>query len=130
MEVGASALLPVASADPGDGPAAGQEGEGGGGRPLAFRHRLHRRLHDPDGEDEQDPQGETCFWLGGPEPWWHVVGLATEGWALHWRCHTWGRGREGSFPKLAPENAGTGMGNGHFPHEKAFLVHGKYMEQL
>jgi len=34
--------LPVVSADPGHGQAEGQEGEGGGGWPLSFRHRLHR----------------------------------------------------------------------------------------
>ena len=66
-DVGCSGPPLVVSADPGYGQAAGQEGEGGGGRSLSFGHRLHRRLHDPDGEDEQGPQGETGFW---EVAWW------------------------------------------------------------
>ena len=41
----------------GPGQAAEQAGEGGGRRPLALGHRLHRWLHDPHGEDEPGPPG-------------------------------------------------------------------------
>lgn len=65
----------VASAGAGPGQAAEQAGEGGGRWPLTFRHRLHRRLHDPHGQDEPRPQGTRSPGLptsAGPhagQPW-------------------------------------------------------------
>lgn len=46
---------PVAGAGP--SPAAEQAREGGGWWPLALGHRLHRRIHDPPGQDEPAAPG-------------------------------------------------------------------------
>lgn len=46
-------------ADPGAGPAAGEAGEGGGGRSLPLGHRLLRGFHDPHGKNQPDPAGES-----------------------------------------------------------------------
>lgn len=55
-------LTGIVLAGAGLGPAAEQESEGGGWRPLTFRHRLYRWLHDPHGQNEPGSPG-----TGAPE---------------------------------------------------------------